>query len=141
MKASFKAPLTRQIRLYSAELQRLKERLQMELRILCKPEADFCIHRDEYLRSNRAIANLQVDSEKAEVPRRIGLGVEGGVPPNQGLRAIALDKAVRLADFSKGLRVCSLVVEYLFLLSGPWAPVSSWMTEPKPDTCGDGSRH
>jgi len=109
--------------LYSAELHRLKDTVQMELRITGKPEAASASTGTEYLRSKQQESRtLQVDSEKA----RSALGelvLEWKErPADQGLRCYALVRRSDLPDFHQRLAGVQPGGSSTFFLSGPWPP-------------------
>ena len=105
---------------YSGELERLKDAVQMEVRIAGKPEAVSAPTGTEYLRSKQQQAHaLNADAEKA----RAALGdlvLEWKErPADQGLRCYALIKRDGVASFRQILET-AFSSPNAILLSGPW---------------------
>jgi len=105
---------------YLADLERLKDAVQMELRIAGKPEVASAATGKEYLRSKQLRSHaLQAESEKARTALG-GLVLEWKErAADQGLRCYALIKRDGVASFRKILET-AFSSPSAVLLSGPW---------------------
>jgi hypothetical protein len=106
---------------YLADLERLKDTVQMELRISTKPEVASAPTGTEYLRSKQQQSRtLQADSQKA----RTALGdlvLEWKErPAEQSLRCYALVRRSDLPGFRQRLASVQPGGSSAFFVSGPW---------------------
>ena len=107
--------------LYSGELDRLKDAVQMEVRIAGKPEAASAPTGTEYLRSKQLHSRaLQADVEKARAALGDLVQEWKEQPAESGLRCYALVSRAAAAGFRQALATAKFSGPNSIVVSGPW---------------------
>lgn len=105
---------------YLADLRRLKDAVQMELRITLTSEVASAPTGTEYLRAKQQqTRSLQAESEKARTALRDLVLDWKERPTDQGLRCYALVKRADVATLRQALEAANFSSPGV-LLSGPW---------------------
>jgi gas vesicle protein GvpL/GvpF len=106
---------------YSSELQRLKDAVQMELRITAKIEAASGQSGTDYLRSKQQHSqSLQVAAQQAQSALANLMLEWKERPMDQGLRCYALVRRSDMGEFRRKLEQSNVGGSAKLFLSGPW---------------------
>jgi hypothetical protein len=106
---------------YSSDLQRLKDAVQMELRFTAMPEAASGASGTEYLRAKqRSSRALEATSQQAKIALSDLILEWKERPTESGLRCYALVRRSDIARFRRQLEDSNISGPAKLLLSGPW---------------------
>ena len=107
--------------LYSGELERLKDAVQMEVRIAGKPEPASAPTGAEYLRSKQQHSQaVRADAKKVRTALADLVLEWKEQPAESGLRCYALVRRAAAADFSQALATAEFESPNSIVVSGPW---------------------
>jgi hypothetical protein len=124
-----RAHLHEKFSVYSADLQRLADMVQMELRIAVKEERAAAKSGTEYLRSKQQQArSLQSLSQAAQALVESLVVQWKERPTDQGLRCYALVKRAEVPAFRQKLTGAEFSGSTKVLISGPW-PATEFLDE------------